>query len=388
MNHARADGGISPRPLRVLHLLLWIIPGGGGIQTYLRALLQSFRGADDVRMAGAAVNAGEAVDGFAEPPYLGRPGDAPWRRALRFLGAVRRAAREAHVVQIHGIYGAQFLLGAPCCWLLGVPYIVTPLNALAPLLLEHKAWKKRLFFATWGGFFLRKAASVLGTSAPEADFLRQRFPRANTQLVLVGIDVPPEPQVEFLAAGPTAELRLLYLGSFDPWKRVPMLVRAVAALRARGIDARLVIGGKGPDVLRQPVIDEIARQGMGEVVTMAGYVAGAQKLELLRRSHVLVLPAATDSYSLATAEALAEGLPVVITEGAGAAPDVRRHACGAVIPIDDERALVEALAAYIDPALRRQQALAAHRYARAVLDLSVLRSDMTALYREYARARP
>jgi len=378
----------TARPLRVLHLLLWITAGGGGIQSYLRGLLQAFRDAPGVRLLGAAVNPGPPDAGFDEPPYVGPTDAGRIRRALQFGRHVRRAARGADLVQINGIYGPHFLLGAPCCWMLGVPYVVNPLNALAPWMLEQKALKKRLFFGTVGGFFLRKAACLLATSEPEAEFLARRFPRARTRLVRVGLAVPTEPRVRLLTEPPAPQLRLLYLGSFDPWKRVPLLVRAVDELRAAGIDARAVIGGEGPATLMQPVREEIARRGVGQFVTMAGYVTGERKLELLRDAHALVLPSVTDSYSLASAEALAQGLPVVLTEGSGAAPEIRRHDCGSVVPIEEGAAFVAALREYADPAVRRRRALNAHRYAREVLDLPRLREGMTALYREMAASKP
>lgn len=376
-----ASTGGARSAVRVLQLTLWLTPGGGGTQTYLRALLQAFRGDPAVQLLGAAVNPGEAPEGFATPPTLGQAAHGRWRRGWDFARRAWRAARGASLVQIHGINGPQFMCGAPCCWLLGVPYLVNPHNALAPWMLAHKAWKKRLYLALFAGFFLRRAACVLATSEPEADALRARFPRLRVRLVRPGLAVPERPAVA-PAAGP---LRVLYLGSFDPWKRVPALVRAVGALRAEGCEVQATLCGTEPAAQRQAVAAEVERLGLAGAVTLPGYVAGARKLELLRQAHVLVLPAVTDSYSVATAEALAQGLPVVITEGAGAAPDVRRHGCGTVVPVDDAAALAAAIRAHADPALRRERGLAAHRYAREVLDLPVLRAALGALYRELAR---
>lgn len=374
--------------MRVLQLLLWITPGGGGTQAYLRSLLQAFAGAGDVRLLGAAVGPGQAPQGFAEPPHLGSTGRPRWRDLLAFARHVWRTARGADLVQINGIYGAQFLLGAPCCWWLGVPYIVNPLNGLAPWMLQQKAWKKNLFFDTLGGFFLRKAACVLATSQPEAEQVGLRFPRVRVQLVRVGVEVPAQPGVAWLQAAAPPQLRLLYLGSFDPWKRVPLLLQAVASLRGTGLDVRATLCGSYPESGWREAAGAIASFGLGQVVSMAGYVDGARKLELLRESHVLVLPSVTDSYSLATAEALAQGLPVVMTEGAGAAPDVQAHDCGSVVAADDVAALARAVREYADPAVLRRRALNAHRYAREVLDLPRLREGMTALYREFARSQP
>lgn len=366
--------------------MLWVTPRGGGLQAYLRELLRAFGGAADVRFAGIAVGPGEAPGGFATPVRVGMPGVPGWYNWQRFMRHLLVAARQADLAQIHGIYGAQFMLGAPLCWLLRLPYVVNPHNALAPWMLGQKALKKRLFFNTVGGFFLNRAACVLATSRIEADDLARRFPRARIRMVLAGTSVPERPQVEWLDAADCTSLRLLYLGSFDPWKRVPSLVRAVAALRVEGLDVRLTIAGAGPPRLERPVDEAIAQSGAASAITRVGYVSGEHKLELIRRSHLLVLPSATDSYSIATAEALSQGLPVVITEGAGAASDVRSHGAGTVVPVDNEPALAAALRRYTDPALLRESALNAHRYAREALDLPVLRSAMAALYRECARA--
>lgn len=381
--HATA---VASRPLRVLHLLRWLTPAGGGIQAYVRALLQAFAGAGDVQFLGAAVGPGVPPAGFAAPPHLGAAGSSG-RNVRSFVRHVRAAAPGADLVQIHGIYGPQFLLGAPCCRALGVPYLVNPHNALAPWMLAQKAWKKRLFYATVGGVLLRGAACVVATSEPEAEFIARRFPGVRVRLVRAGLAVPEQPQVTFLQEPPAGALRLLYLGSFDRWKRVPLLVQAVAELRAAGIDASATLCGSGPAALEQPVRDAITRWGVGASVRMAGYVTGSAKLQLIRASHLLVLPSLTDSYSMATAEALAQGLPVVVTAGAGAAPDVRRHDCGSVIPVEEgATALVKALREYADGALLQRRARNAHRYAREALDLPVLRAGMTALYRELTRA--
>lgn len=372
-------------PIRVMQLLLWITPVGGGIQSYLRSMLDAFAGAPDVRHLGVAVGAGETPSGFTGPVTFGAPGRSPWRNAFRFLRNLMRTAREADLAQIHGIYGPQFIVGGLGCWVLGVPYIVNPHNALAPAMLAQKPLRKRLFFATLGGFILNRAACVLGTSPPEAEFLTRRFPRARVKLILPAIPVAEAPTVEMLREPVEGELRVLYLGSFDPWKRVPLLIQVIGRLHREGLRVQLTIAGDGPAALRGPA-EQAASEIAPGLVRFAGFVQASEKLQLIRRSHVLVLPATTDSYSMATAEALAEGLPVVVTEGAGAAPHLRAHACGTVVPVDDAQELARAIREYANATLRQERALNAHRYARAELAPPALRARMSALYRELARA--
>jgi glycosyltransferase involved in cell wall biosynthesis len=61
--------------------------------------------------------------------------------------------------------------------------------------------------------------------------------------------------------------------------------------------------------------------------------------EELRRADVLVLPSRNDSYAMVVAEALASGLPVLISEMVGAKDLVTEGKTGWIVPVDDVAAL-------------------------------------------------
>ncbi len=130
-----------------------------------------------------------------------------------------------------------------------------------------------------------------------------------------------------------------------PEKNPLQLIDAVAALRARAIPARALLIGDGE---MRPAIEARARAlGIaGEVVT-----TGIQQdvRPLIAICDVVVLCSLTEAFSMAALEAMAIGRPVVHSDVGGAAEMIEPGRNGLLFPVGDTRALVEGLAALVDP---------------------------------------
>jgi glycosyltransferase involved in cell wall biosynthesis len=91
---------------------------------------------------------------------------------------------------------------------------------------------------------------------------------------------------------------------------------------------------------------------------------------LYRQAHVFVLPTRADCYSLASLEAMATGLPVVLSEVGGTGDIIRDGETGCLIPPADGRALARSLEALIeDRSARLRMGLAARRDVEARFDV-------------------
>lgn len=128
-------------------------------------------------------------------------------------------------------------------------------------------------------------------------------------------------------------LRVLGVSNVIERKGWHLAVNAVRGLRARGHDVELVWLGDGPQH------GELLRLG-GDVVASAPGRANRHEIaQHMADADVFVLPTDTETFSLATVEALAAGLPVVVTgEGAHTAfvtPEVGRVANRAVADIEE-----------------------------------------------------
>jgi len=148
---------------------------------------------------------------------------------------------------------------------------------------------------------------------------------------------------------------------------LPDLVEACRLLRSRGVALRLAIAGDGP--LRAELRERIEAAGLQPCARLLGRVPEPDLPGLYRAASVFVLPTRSlEGFGLATAEALASGLPVVATS-AGATPELLSGVPGvSLCPPGDPLALAEALARLLaDAGLRRRAAGAAREHAERAL---------------------
>ncbi|MBQ7667191.1 MAG: glycosyltransferase family 4 protein [Kiritimatiellae bacterium] len=127
---------------------------------------------------------------------------------------------------------------------------------------------------------------------------------------------------------------LLYVGRRDPYKNVPLLVEAFAALRARAPwPVRLVLAGSPDPRYREP--EELARAlGVADAVSSTGPLGGDDLVALYRSADLLVHPSRYEGFGLQIAEAFASGLPVVCSDG-GSIPEIAGDAARIVpLPAD------------------------------------------------------
>jgi len=110
--------------------------------------------------------------------------------------------------------------------------------------------------------------------------------------------------------------RLVTVASLDqPYKRVDLLVEALAVLRAEGWDLDLDIVGGGR--LLGEIDEQCRRLGIDQHVERHGSVEPGRVRELLRRADLFVLCSDTEGLPRALVEAMAEGLPCVASDVGG-----------------------------------------------------------------------
>ncbi len=137
----------------------------------------------------------------------------------------------------------------------------------------------------------------------------------------IGADVlPPQDQVdERIAAGPSAPLRLLFLGNFIPGKGHGVVLEALPLLRARGLGVRATFAGRwtGPED-RSAFLARADALGVRDVVEVLGGVGRQQAADLHLAADVFVLPTTypVEAQPLVLLEALAAGTPLVSTRWA------------------------------------------------------------------------
>ncbi|WP_339909332.1 glycosyltransferase [Symmachiella dynata] len=146
--------------------------------------------------------------------------------------------------------------------------------------------------------------------------------------------VPNAPDVEMIAAK-TSDLRsrrnhlrrehglddgpvALFVGRLIPMKRVDLLIRAFQAAPVSQ-SADLVIVGDGP--MRSELEAMVADLGLTSRVHFVGFAQPSQVVEWYSLADLFVLPS-SEPWGVVVLEALAAGLPVIVTDQVGCHPDV------------------------------------------------------------------
>ena len=139
--------------------------------------------------------------------------------------------------------------------------------------------------------------------------------------------------------------RVLFVGRLVDSKRPMDVVQAVARLVATGQTVELVIAGAGE---LQGRMEEAARAG-GLDARFLGFVNQSKLPAVYASSDVVVLPSiAIETWGLVVNEAMACGVPAVVSDAVGCGPDlVQPGVTGAVAPLGDVPALATAVASVL-----------------------------------------
>lgn len=143
---------------------------------------------------------------------------------------------------------------------------------------------------------------------------------------------------------------VIHVGSLIARKNLPVLLHAFQGVVREVENCRLVLIGRGPE---EANLRQLAQNlGIEAHVHFAGFVSEAEKLEFYAKSDLLVSASGLEGFGLAVGEAMACGLPVVVTN-AGSLPElVIDGGTGLIAPVDDSAALGASMVRLLcDPAL-------------------------------------
>lgn len=235
---------------------------------------------------------------------------------------------------------------------------------LRPLIAAALALRNRLY---------RRAAAFVSISDDlTAEFVTSGVPEERITTILNGVDTSV---FRPAAPGESAELRarlglpndaviVVYTGKLNRGKGLEMLLRVWARLTGGDTAAaHLVLVGGGANQFLSCEAElraYVQAAGLSSVVTFTGYVTEVG--DYLRAADILTLPSDSEALPISLLEALACGLPAVVTETGGMPEVVRDGVEGRLVPVGDEDGLIRALEELLtDEAKRRKMGVVGRR---------------------------
>jgi glycosyltransferase involved in cell wall biosynthesis len=217
----------------------------------------------------------------------------------------------------------------------GVPYVISPRGMLVRDLIKRR---NRTLKSAWIELFektnLRRAHAIHVTSSIEADELKA-LTLALPDIAVIENGVEPQQTVGSISPDVLEATKetpyILFFGRLSWKKGIDTLLEAFASTKT----GYLVIAGTDDEGLSYKLRTAISELGIAHRVhIVARTISGADKDHLFRAARFFALTSVSENFANTVLEALAIGLPVVVTPGVGAAEIVLRAKGGLVVPKD------------------------------------------------------
>lgn len=282
-----------------------------------------------------------------------------WLRRLYYspqmYDFMRRSMPQWDVVHTHSVFLWPTWAAARLARRARTPYVLSPRGMLVrDLIARRSSLLKRAWIQLIERKNVNQAAAIHVTSPVEGTELLQLGLKPRHMFeVPNGLDLPQHHSGH--AEGPTLFPGLpatfvLFLGRIS-WKKG--LDRLVAAM-AQVPDLVLVVAGND-DEDYWPRIAALARElAIAHRIQYVGFVDGAKKEELLSRAMLLALPSYSENFGNVVLEAMAMGVPVVVTPEVGLAAVVAETRSGVVVEGEPARLAAQIAALAADAGRRKE----------------------------------
>lgn len=312
-----------------------------------------------------------------------------WKPSISMAHALADGLNYYDVVHLHSLYLFHDWVGGILAQRARVPYIVRPHGLLDPYIWQRHRPRKRLVEALFQTRVLNHAAAIHYTSELEREISAPYAGSAPARVVPLGVSLDslenlPHREVFHAAFPATAGKRIvLFLSRLHEKKGLDLLVPAFAAVRQTAPDLHLVIAGPDDGVMAR-TRDAVRAHNLDADVTFTGMVTGELKLAAFSAAACFVLPSYSENFGIAVVEAMAAGLPAIISDQVNIHRDIGGQ--GAVVVPCDTAALTKAISDMVsDPVRMRAMGIEARATARRLYDWPNVAQSLEKLYGEVAR---
>lgn len=386
--------------MRILHVSPSIGPLRGGLSTAVQQLCQGLaKAGTDVTLVTTDDNGTGRLDVDLGIP-IAQDGYTAWYFSRQtelycfswpLTGWLSRNIHEYDCVHIHGVFSYVGMPASVLARINSVPYLITPHGILMSWGREHRRpMLKKLSLQSVEKNIFRGAAVIHYTSEQEKNEVPSLFRHIPSIITPLGIDLEPFLHLpspgwlrsRFEALG--GRLVILFLSRLDSKKGLDILLSSFQQTIRQDVNAALVIAGDGEPTFVESLRKEVARLGIGADVIFTGFLNEKEKVAAMADADIFVLSSRSESFGVAVVEAMACGLPVIISDQIGIHPQVSESGAGFIVPCE-EGALTKTLRELaMNDNLRHHMGLAAAALAKQQFSLEAMARAMVEIYERIA----
>jgi glycosyltransferase involved in cell wall biosynthesis len=288
------------------------------------------------------------------------------------------------LLHIHAIFSYASTAAMAIARIQKVPYIIRPLGQLCKWSLQQSALKKQLYLRIIEKSNLNYSQGLHFTSIAEQEEASQLNLTCPGFILPHGVSLPPRvdnarQRLREHFNLPADEPIILFLSRLHPKKGLDYLIPALGKLTNYRFS--FILAGSGTPEYENEVKSILSSHAIEKRTYITGFVKGEFKDLLMQGSDLFALTSYSENFGVAVLEALAAGIPVIVTPGVALADMIVNQELGYVTELD-----IDAIATSIKHILAHpQQAKAtgdrARQFIRQNYTWDNIASKMLSVYR-------
>ena len=301
-----------------------------------------------------------------------------------FTRWLRRHITDYDVVHVHALFSYCSSVAMFLARKRAVPYLVRPIGQLQSWSLQQAKVKKSLYLRAVEKANLESANAVHFTSQAEQLEANQQFDLAG-HVIPLGVDFAERSTLRkeqllqhFAIAAEGNRFIVLYLSRLHHKKGLELLMQALSRIDDTAFS--LLIAGDG-EVRYKKNLSRLSRQlRIAEKCHFLGHVDGQIKDSLLHHSDLYALTSFSENFGISVLEAMATGLPPLISDGVALSKVVGDHKLGLVCSIDVKQIETALRYAFANQKELKAMAERSHRYTKQHFSWPSISKQLKSLY--------
>ncbi len=382
--------------MKILHVIPSISPSLGGPTQVVLNLVKALRDSGvDAEIVTTNHNGSTPLDvplykkvEYEQIPIWFLPYFSPPMKEFIFSTALTQwlwqNIRNYDIIDNHYLFSYAPTCAAALARWHNIPYTVRIQGQLTPWALTQGKLKKQLYSKLIERHNLNNAAAIHCTSTMEAEDVR-RFGITTPNVILpLGVEqfreIPQAKSKLHSLYGIREQTPVvLFLSRLRHNKRPDLLIRSLSRIAAFKTDFHLILAGDGePEYINY--LEKLVTSLNLNRVSFAGFVTGDIKHILLQGADLFVLPSLSENFGIAVAEAMAAGLPVIVTKAVQIASEIIANKAGIAVTGDID-SLVESISQLLaSPQLRQELGQNGKNWAQNRFVWNAIASNLASTY--------
>ncbi|MDF5720665.1 MAG: glycosyltransferase [Rhizonema sp. PD37] len=392
--------------MKVLHVIPSVAPERGGPSFAIIEMVKALRDSG-IEAEIATINHDELnvldrslkqCTDYQQVPVWFFPRVSPNLRSIeefafssQFTTWLWQAMQQYDLLHVHGIFSYPSTVAMAIARLKGVPYIVRPLGQLCEWSLQQKTRKKQIYLKLIEKANLNHSHSLHFTSQQEQQEVSRLNLKSPSFILPHGLFIPPtirdaHQQLRKHLNVSIDEPIILFLSRLHSKKGLDYLIPAMGQLT--NYRFTFVIAGSGSPEYEREVQSLLISHHIQNRTHCIGFVKGEIKDLLIQGADLFALTSHSENFGVAVLEALAVGLPVLVTPGVALASVVKQYQLG-YVPELNSSAIACALEDYLkNPELARNMGKSARQLVFEKYNWENIASQMQQVYTKIIQQKP